>query len=190
MKVKNLTASSKATRALIKNTFAQMMSEKKELQKISVSELVRRAGINRGTFYSHYDDIYSVAEEYEKELINKFFIKTPLTDVKNVEAFIDSFFCHMKENHENYKMLCNSNDFFFTAKKLSMLASSKLLEMCKNSPKLKNKEFLDIEISIFIEGLLWEYIKFCRGYSNNDIDKLYNYTNSWIKNFKKQRFGE
>lgn len=188
MKVKNLTASSKATRALIKNTFAQMMSEKKELQKISVSELVRRAGINRGTFYSHYDDIYSVAEEYEKELINKFFMKTPLTDVKNVETFIDSFFGHMKENHENYKMLCNSNDFFFTAKKLSILGSEKMLDMCLKSPNLKNKDYMETEINISIQGLLWEYTKICRDSSNISLDELYSYTKAWLKNFKERRF--
>lgn len=190
MKVKNLTNNSRKTKTLIKNTFAQMMSEKKELRKITVCELVKRANINRGTFYSYYNDIYGVAEEYEKELIDMFFTNSQLLSINSLEEFTDSFFQYIKENNENYKMLCNSDDFFFTAKKLSMLASSKLLEMCKNSPKLKNKDFLDIEINIFIEGLLWEYIKFCRGYSNNDIDKLYNYTKSWLKNFKQQRFGE
>lgn len=165
-----------------------MMSEKKELQKISVSELVKRAGINRGTFYCHYDDIYSVAEEYEKELINKFFMKTPLTDVKNVEAFIDSFFGHMKENHENYKMLCNSNDFFFTAKKLSMLGSEKMLDMCLKSPSLKNKDYMETEINVSIQGLLWEYTKICRDSSNISLDELYSYTKAWLKNFKERRF--
>ena len=34
-----------------------MLSEKQEINKITVTEPVKRADINRGTFYSHYDDI-------------------------------------------------------------------------------------------------------------------------------------
>ena len=65
-----MNSSAKKTQSLIRNTFAMMISEKKELSKITVSELVKRANINRSTFYSHYDDIYGVAEEYENELID------------------------------------------------------------------------------------------------------------------------
>lgn len=189
MKSKNLNCSSKRTKILIRNTFAQMMAEKKELRNISVTELVNRADINRGTFYSHYDDIYAVAEEYEKELIDMFFTNNSLINIVNVEEFNDSFFEYIKKNNENYKMLCNSNDFFFTTKKLSLLAYNKILDLCLKSPKLKNRENIEVEINIFIQGLLWEYINFCRGYSNNDIDTLYNYTKTWLKDFKKKRFG-
>lgn len=73
MKAKNLNNSSRKTNRLIKNVFAEMLSEYKEISRISVSELCARAEISRGTFYSHYDDIYGVAEDYENELIDHFF---------------------------------------------------------------------------------------------------------------------
>ena len=73
MKAQNLNNSSKKTRKLIKKVFAEMLSEKRELGKISVSELCARAEISRGTFYSHYDDIYGVAEDYENEIMGLFF---------------------------------------------------------------------------------------------------------------------
>ena len=85
MKAKNLNNSSKKTRNLIKNTFAEMLSEKKEINKISVTELVKRADINRGTFYTHYNDIYEVAEDFSNELIDKFFSNDILFDIKNVD---------------------------------------------------------------------------------------------------------
>lgn len=73
MKAKNLNNSSKKTRRLIRKVFAEMLSEKKEIGLLNVSELCRRAEISRGAFYSHYDDIYDVAEEYENKLIDVFF---------------------------------------------------------------------------------------------------------------------
>ena len=55
MKAKNLNASSVKTRNLIRDTFAELLYEKKNINKITVTELVQRADINRSTFYSHYD---------------------------------------------------------------------------------------------------------------------------------------
>ena len=49
------------TKLAIRESFLALLSEK-PIEKISVTEICKRADINRGTFYSHYDDIYSVAE--------------------------------------------------------------------------------------------------------------------------------
>lgn len=86
MKAKNLNNSSKKTVRTIKNVFAEMLSEKKELGKISVSELCQRAEISRGAFYAHYDDIYGVAEDYENELIDVFFDNACLLTQKGPRA--------------------------------------------------------------------------------------------------------
>ena len=95
MKAGNLNRSSVKTRNLIRKTFAEMLSEKKEIGKISVSELTCRADINRGTFYSHYDDIYSVAEDYENELIDNFFDNATLMESSDFDKFIDAIFAYI-----------------------------------------------------------------------------------------------
>lgn len=40
----------------------------RELDQISVSDLCKRAGLNRGTFYANYDDIYALADTLRKKL--------------------------------------------------------------------------------------------------------------------------
>lgn len=117
MKAQNPNNSSRKTRKLIKTVFAEMLSEKKELGKISVAVLCKRADISRGSFYSHCDDIYGVAEDYETELVDTFFDNTWLLEPQNIMQFIDSMFEFIRQNDENYKRLCTSNDFLFTAKK-------------------------------------------------------------------------
>ena len=187
MKVQNLNSSSKKTKKIIKSVFAEMLSEKRELSKISVSELCSRAEISRGAFYSHYDDIYGVAEDYENELIDIFFDNSRLLSPTNIEQFIDSVFEYVRENNENYKLLCKSNDFLFTAKKLTAIASNKFLELCYSSPLLKDKRYLELEINIFVEGLLCEYVRYCRGYSAVQLDALCDYTRTWVKQFSARR---
>ncbi len=189
MKSKNLNKSSRKTNRLIKNVFAEMLSEYKEISRISVSELCARAEISRGTFYSHYDDIYGVAEDYENELIDHFFDNAKLLTPTNVEQFIDIFFQYIRENDENYKLLCRSNEFIFTAKKLTTIATNKFLELCHHNALVKNKEYIDLDIAVFIDGILCEYVKYCRGLSAVKLDDLYAFTKQWLKDFAKRRLS-
>lgn len=187
MKAQNLNKSSKKTRKLIKKVFAEMLSEKEELGKISVSELCKRADISRGSFYSHYDDIYGVAEDYENEMIDTFFDNARLVESQNIIHFIDAIFEFIRQNNENYRLLCKSNDFLFAAKKLTTIASNKLSELCHNDARIKDKTHIELELQIFIEGLLCEYVKYCRGYSAITLDTLYEYTKYWVTGFIEKR---
>lgn len=164
-----------------------MLSEKKNLSSISVSELCSRAELSRGAFYSHYDDIYGVAEEYENELIDAFFDKTRLVSSQSIMQFIDSIFEYIRQNDENYRLLCKSNEIIFTAKKLTTIASKKLMEFCQNDSRIKNRSYIEIEIQIFLEGLFCEYMKYCREYSTTTLDDLYAYTKFWVSNFISNR---
>lgn len=187
MKVKNLNRSSAKTKRLIKSVFAEMLSEYKEISKISVSELCARADISRGTFYSHYDDTYGIAEDYENELIDRFFDNTKLVEAVNAEKFAEIFFRYIRENDENYKLLCRSNDFLFAAKKLTTIATNKFLELCNRDERIKNKEYLALDIAVFVNGILCEYVKYCRGLSDVTLDDLDSYTKLWIRLFVERR---
>ncbi len=58
------------SRRLIREAFLQLLQEK-DLQKITVTDVVNRADINRATFYAHYPDVRGVVEEIENEIISK-----------------------------------------------------------------------------------------------------------------------
>lgn len=183
MKAQNLNRSSRKTRTLIKKVFAEMLSEKKELGKISVSELCQRADISRGAFYSHYDDLYGVAEDYESELIDAFFDSTKLLESQDVMQFIDSILEFIRQNNENYQQLCRANDFLFAGKKLAAIASGKLLELCHNDSRIKDRTYIDLDLQIFLEGLFCEYVRYCRGYASTTLDDLAQYTKYWAAKF-------
>lgn len=57
----------------MKAALLELMREK-PFEKITVKSICERAGVNRGTFYSHYTDIYAMIEDAEnylnKELIS------------------------------------------------------------------------------------------------------------------------
>ena len=61
---------SNRTRKMIREAFAELVSEKQDITKITVKELVERADISKSTFYCHYQDVYAVTEEFEQEILS------------------------------------------------------------------------------------------------------------------------
>ena len=46
--------------------------EKKDIEFITVTEITKKAGVNRSTFYLHYDNIYELLEETIENLNKQF----------------------------------------------------------------------------------------------------------------------
>lgn len=103
---------------------------------------------------------------------------------------INNFFDYIYENDYNFKMLCASNDFLFLTRKLTTMAGDKLITICKNELKLNSTNNLELEINVFIEGLVCEYIKYCRGYSSISIEDLRIFTINSYHNFLSKRTKE
>ncbi|MEF9878183.1 MAG: TetR/AcrR family transcriptional regulator [Clostridia bacterium] len=57
----------RVTQELIRKAFTELFT-KKPIQSISIKELCERAGINRGTFYAHYQDIYDLRDQMQEDM--------------------------------------------------------------------------------------------------------------------------
>lgn len=180
MKVQGLNSSSRKTRNLIKKVFAELMNEKKELNKITVTELVKRAEITRGTFYTHYDDIYDVASDYQLETIELLVSDDNIlyTPEEVLDYFNDIINC-LKENEEIYKMLLSSSEPLIFLEKLKKLASQKILFALQNTSK--NNSYLELDVSFFMNGIMTELIKYFRDESDYTLDKLHQNIIKWFE---------
>ena len=61
----------RVTRQLIRKALTELLRQK-PIQSISVKELCASAGINRGTFYAHYTDVYDLLAQIEDEMLEDF----------------------------------------------------------------------------------------------------------------------
>ena len=59
------------TRAQLRQALTALLREK-DLKDITVRELTDRADVNRGTFYSHYQDVYDMVRQVEQEMFEEF----------------------------------------------------------------------------------------------------------------------
>lgn len=71
MKVSSNDHRTRVTKMLIRKAFMDLLKDK-PIQSISVRELCELACINRGTFYSHYNDIYDLLQRMEEEMEEDF----------------------------------------------------------------------------------------------------------------------
>lgn len=100
------------SKTLIKKALAKLMHEK-ELEKITVSDIIREADISRGTFYAHFPDIRSVLEQIETEeikklvsLVNK--LKSDDDEINSSKSFLTYIFNYLYNDFDYYKMLMQS----------------------------------------------------------------------------------
>ena len=71
MKPKTADHRTRVTKMLIRRAFTDLLRTK-PIQSISIKELCAAAGINRGTFYAHYTDIYDLLHQMEEEMLEDF----------------------------------------------------------------------------------------------------------------------
>ena len=60
----------KMTQKLLKESLLTLLQDK-EIHKITVTDICKKADINRGTFYSYYEDPYALLQCIEDELFDK-----------------------------------------------------------------------------------------------------------------------
>lgn len=105
--------SAQRSRRMIHAALAELMKEK-PLDKITVTDVVKRADLNRGTFYAHYTDIRDVLEHQLEDASNVLISAlqerernaSVQPDPSVVLHQIESFF---EENIEMYTSILNSS---------------------------------------------------------------------------------
>ena len=79
------------TASLMNQALLELL-EKKDIEFISVTEITKKAGVNRSTFYLHYDNIYELLEEtienIHKDFISSFSFNNAPTINSRENAFL------------------------------------------------------------------------------------------------------
>ena len=178
MKVQCLNSSSIKTRNLIKKTFAELINEKKQLNKITVTELVKRAELTRSTFYTHYESIYDVANDYQLqtiEILRSNDIK--LHSKEDILNYFSKIIECLKENEETYKLLLSADESLLFLEKLKKIASQQIYDALKS---IYQDKFLMLNLSFFMNGTLMELLKYFRNESEYSLDDLLFHMKKWF----------
>lgn len=167
--------SAKRSRKMIREAFLTLLKKKPEA-KITVTDIVNLADINRTTFYAHYPDVRGVVEEIENDVIDKMmvilkdfhyfsFFKNPAPLLLQISRFLEM-------DIDLYKQLIriDSSDAFLD--KLKKIFA----EFMENDPDIpqyiREKSSFAIRVSYFTGGIVNAYKQWLTGElgcSLNDI---------------------
>ena len=165
----------KYTKKVIKDTFIELVSEK-DIKKITVSEICKKADINRATFYRYYLDVFdlldSIKKEFESELKLAY---TPKNETENtVLNFSKAMLNVFLKNKELVKLLFNTNNGLYFLNNILEIAYSRCKEKWeKDLPDILQEDMEYASIFIF-NGALGVINFWVQNDFDKDIDEIAN----------------
>lgn len=165
------------TKKIIKDTLSDLIEEK-GFNAISVTDLTKRANINRGTFYIHYADKYDLLEQVEEELIKEIQEHTKNVDcldllninlVNDSDPFTIRLLEYIKENASFIKAILGPKGDPMFRIKLKKLIEANLFE--KQLSSQYNPRNMLVEEEYFISYVLSAHLGVIMHWLENDLQK-------------------
>ena len=154
------------SRRLIRDAYVNLMQEK-PIDKISISDIVREADLNRGTFYAHYSNPMDVLMEIADEILGDVqgffadfsftdFLKNPMPLLLRVEKLVT-------DNLDFYRRInLNTASIGFTDQIKKILIE--YISSNKSVPEhLRNNPHFTVALELFAGGLISVYLGFVLG---------------------------
>ena len=163
------------SRRMIRTAYAELLKEK-DLSKITVTDIVKRADLNRATFYAHYPDVRGVTEEIENEIIEKMMdilCEFQYTNFfRNPTPLLIKLNCYLEEDLGCYRILVRSNGSEIFMEKLKKVFTHYMLTDSDIPEAVRHSKAVTLRVCYFAGGMVNLYQQWFRGdldCSLNDI---------------------
>ena len=163
------------SRRMIREAYMELLKEK-DLSKITVTDIIMRADLNRATFYAHYPDVRGVTEEIENEIIEKMlevlkefqftsFFRNPAPLLLKISRYLE-------EDTDFYRILVRANGSEIFMEKLKKVFSDHMLNDSDIPESMRQSKMVELRVCYFAGGIVNLYKQWFRGDLNctlNDI---------------------
>lgn len=136
MNTKNNRRAQTTDEAIVREVYAIIWAEHRPISKITVREICERAGINRSTFYAHYQDIFDVAEQVEKTMAKMHYDRLNIIFLEggNFRSVMESVFDFVQEYRQFFQL------YFREISRASYLVETLNLPFQKQVQKLQEAD--------------------------------------------------
>lgn len=143
--------------------------------KITISEMARRANIDRKTFYLHYEDTDGIVKEFAEEKIGELVEWLKAGDESRQPVSIQMLFEKLnhllEENLEYFKIMASNQKFEYFYYQLNDLFVQILTRDYRTFFQFSEEEFA-VYAQFFVAGILSAYMRWIREKSEISIDEL------------------
>lgn len=142
----------------IQDAFFEVFKAKKNLEKITVSDIIKRAGVVRSTFYNHYENIPALVNSIEDKTIHDIFSIMESFHPKNDYEMCKNFYLticnYTKTNSYLAEVLSSPRGNEFYHKTMTMFHQYVTEVMQKTSADKHSKEEISYAIASSIGATL------------------------------------
>lgn len=161
------------SRRMIKKAFLELMHEK-DPKKITVTDIVNRCGLNRGTFYAHYANVGAVLEQIENELIAA--IEETLSPPNDEHERTLAFFLKritglLKSDVEFYRLVVTCDGGGFAEKFCDLVLEKQRRGELLSGANLNGRTG-DAAARFIVGGFVSLYIDWFKGKTDCTLDEL------------------
>ena len=160
------------TKRIVQASLMELMS-RKELSKITVSEICENAGINRKTFYRHYRTTADVISELESDLLGEF-SGVLKSSILNVEATLRAISSAVEKRRGYFSRLLKHNPDLFTKGKIKAILCRMVSAALKNAGDIDDEQTVLAAAEFSVSGVLSLYAAWFDGGCTGDLNFLTN----------------
>ena len=156
--------------------------EKKDFEYITVKEICKKAGVNRSTFYLHYENTNDLLTETNEFLNNKFFDSFKQKGIEKVDVekaskdelifvtpkYLVPYLQFIKENKKVFKTIYKKPSTFEAQKTFDKMYTEFFTPILKKFNIEKNKEQFIFEF--YTKGILAIIVKWLNLDCKDDVD--------------------
>lgn len=163
------------SRKMIRQAFYEVLKEK-NFEKITVTDIVKKADINRSTFYAHYPDVMGVVEEIQDEILDytqNFMESIDFKDFyRNPKPYLQNIVKLVAENNELYRLLMTSAMATKQLERIKYILIERTIETVKAPELFQDRFSLEFSVRFFMGGVADVYTQWLYGEIDCTIEKL------------------
>lgn len=180
------------SKRMIREAFAELIKERQDISKITVTEIVDRADISKSTFYCHYKDIYAVADEFGDEIIDLMnktldaYIKHNNPD--DIQTYANQIIKALLLNESLYRKLLSSDMTYSFIEKLKAIFIQKVSKGVKLKTLSLNPTVRRVEINIIANSIIYTFVDYFKSDDRlglGSLDDLSKVVDELLTSFKK-----
>lgn len=163
------------SRKLIRQAFYEILKEK-SFEKITVTDIVKKADINRSTFYAHYPDVMGVIDEIQEEILDytqKFMEGVDFKDFyQNPKPYLKNIVKLVEDNNELYRLLISSSMAIKQLDQLKYILIDRGIETIDFPEGFNDQLELEFSIRFFMGGVVDVYTQWLYGVIDCSLEDL------------------
>ena len=163
------------SRKLIRQAFYECLKEK-NFEKITVTDIVKKADVNRSTFYAHYPDVMGVVEEIQEEILEytqKFMEGKEFgTLFEDPKPYLNGLVKLVAENNELYRLLMTSAMATKQLTELKYVIIDRIVKNLNVSLDYMDADELEFSVRFFMGGIVDVYTQWLYGAIDCSLDDI------------------